>query len=68
MFYDLIEQELSDREPWSMRQETQLPMHIQILTERENIRSDIWELPNPQITKLPKIKNVATFLKRQILS
>jgi hypothetical protein len=50
-----------------MRQQTQLPMHIQILIERENIRPDIWELPNPQITKFSKIKKGAAFLRRQIL-
>ncbi|MBD2384489.1 hypothetical protein [Cylindrospermum sp. FACHB-282] len=68
MFYELIEQELSDGQPWSMRQQTQLPMHIQILIERENTRPDIWELPNPQIKKLPKVKDGVAFLRRQILS
>ncbi len=53
MFYGLIEQELSDGEPWSQRQQTQLPTHIQILIEREQVKPDIWELPKAQMKKYP---------------
>jgi len=68
MFYGLIEQELSDGEPWSQKQQTQLPTHIQILIEQEQIKIDIWELPNAQMTKSPTINQDMALLKRQILS
>lgn len=53
MFYGLIEQELLDGEPWSQRQQTQLPTHIQILIEQEQVKPDIWELPKAQMKKYP---------------
>ncbi|MBD2215335.1 hypothetical protein H6G27_36845 [Nostoc linckia FACHB-104] len=43
-----IEKELSNGEPWSFGQYTQLPPDIQLLVEQEHIQRDIWELPYPQ--------------------
>ncbi|BAY60098.1 hypothetical protein NIES22_01550 [Calothrix brevissima NIES-22] len=43
-----IENELSNGETWSFTQYSQLPVHIQLLVEKEDGQRDIWELPYPQ--------------------
>ncbi|MBD2137366.1 hypothetical protein H6F32_07150 [Anabaena sp. FACHB-1237] len=68
MFYGLIEQELSDGEPWSQRQQTQLPTQIQILIEQEQVKPDIWELPKAQMKKYPTTNQDTGLLKRPILA
>ncbi|OUL31876.1 hypothetical protein [Nostoc sp. 106C] len=60
-----IERELSDGEPWSVRQYSQLPPDIQLLVEREQGIKDIWELPSQNYNNNAPNKNKK--LKRFLL-
>ncbi|MFQ4141283.1 hypothetical protein [Chlorogloeopsis sp. ULAP02] len=46
MFNGQIEEGLFDGEPWSPGLQTKLPIHLQLLVEKEQGRQDVWELPN----------------------
>ncbi|MFQ4143599.1 hypothetical protein [Chlorogloeopsis sp. ULAP02] len=46
MFNGQIEKGLFDGEPWSPGLQTKLPIHLQLLVEKEQGRQDVWELPN----------------------
>ncbi len=46
MFYGLIERELLKGTAWFPRQEIELPLHIQMLVDQVEKKSDIEELPN----------------------
>ncbi|BAY99808.1 hypothetical protein NIES37_37910 [Tolypothrix tenuis PCC 7101] len=64
-----IEKELSNGEPWSFAQYSQLPPDIQLLVEQEHIQRDIWELPDPQskchrISKLQFKKHISALKLR----
>ncbi|OUL33431.1 hypothetical protein BV372_16395 [Nostoc sp. T09] len=45
IMFHRIERELSDGEPWSFGQYSQLPLDIELLVEREQKIDDIWESP-----------------------
>ncbi|MGI2908724.1 hypothetical protein [Tolypothrix sp. VBCCA 56010] len=48
MFNRLVERELLDGEPWLVGQQSQLPLHLQLLVEQEQGRQNIWELPDKE--------------------
>ena len=48
MFHRLVERELLDGEPWLVGQQSQLPLHLQLLVDREQGRQNIWELPEKE--------------------
>nr|WP_268896858.1 hypothetical protein [Hassalia byssoidea] len=41
MFNRLVERELLDGEPWLVGQQSQLPLHLQLLVERQQGRQNI---------------------------
>ena len=65
-----IEREFSDGEPWSFGQYRQLPTHLQFLTEKEQGRQDIWELPSPIIftEKAHRKNNKGGFIFKKVSS
>ncbi|MBW4636229.1 MAG: hypothetical protein KME30_31420 [Iphinoe sp. HA4291-MV1] len=48
MFNQPFERELFDGEPWLSRQESKLPLHLQLLVEQQQKRRDTWELPKKE--------------------
>lgn len=45
MFNGKIEKELLEGEPCFFGQQTQLPLHLQLLVDEQQNRQDIWEVP-----------------------
>jgi len=52
MFYIPIERELLDEELWSVRPSLKLPMKIQLLVQKDEVRQDIWELSPLQLNSI----------------
>ena len=48
MFNGLVERELLDGVPWLVGQQSQLPLHLQLLVDQEQGRQNIWELPDKE--------------------
>ncbi|MBE9206569.1 hypothetical protein IQ244_08580 [Nostoc sp. LEGE 06077] len=44
MIYITLERELLDEELWSVRPSLKLPIKIQFLVEKEQIKQDIWDV------------------------
>jgi hypothetical protein len=56
MFNGQFENELLEGESWFFGQQTQLPLHLQLLLDEQQKIQDIWELPKEKSPETRPIK------------